>query len=111
MAERRPLVAIAGSVAQNIRYGGHVWVFLHYLLGFRRLGYDVLLIDGGPAGSPELRRLADTLARFGLSDSYTVLGDDGAARAGVARRDVLGRVARADFLLNVTGILSDEQIL
>src|SRR5436309_16008737 len=38
-------VAVAGSVAQKPGHGGHTWVFLQYLLGFRRLGWDVLFLD------------------------------------------------------------------
>ena len=38
-------IAIAGSVAQKARNAGHTWQFLQYLLGFKRLGYEVLLLD------------------------------------------------------------------
>ena len=38
-------VLIAGSLAQSPGHGGHTWVFLQYLLGFRRLGWDVLFLD------------------------------------------------------------------
>ena len=36
---------VAGSLAQRPYHGGHTWVFLQYLLGFRRLGWDVLFVD------------------------------------------------------------------
>ena len=45
----RPRIAVAGSVAQRAGHGGHAWVFLQYLLGFRRLGYDVLFVADGQA--------------------------------------------------------------
>ena len=38
-------IAIAGSLAQKPGRGGHTWVFLQYLLGFRKLGWDVLFLD------------------------------------------------------------------
>ena len=38
-------VLIAGSVAQRPGRAGHTWVFLQWLLGFRRLGFQVLLVD------------------------------------------------------------------
>ena len=41
----RGRIAIAGSVAQKARNAGHTWQFLQYLLGFKRLGYEVLLLD------------------------------------------------------------------
>ena len=40
-----PTILVGGSVAQRPGSGGHTWVFLQYLLGFRRLGYDVVLVD------------------------------------------------------------------
>ena len=42
---RRGRIAVAGSVAQKAHNAGHTWQFLQYLLGFRRLGYQVLLLD------------------------------------------------------------------
>jgi hypothetical protein len=38
-------IIVAGSLAQRPRIGGHTWVFLQYLLGFQRLGWDVLFLD------------------------------------------------------------------
>ena len=38
-------IVIAGSLAQKPGRGGHTWVFLQYLLGFRKLGWDVLFVD------------------------------------------------------------------
>jgi hypothetical protein len=41
----RETIIVAGSLAQRPQIGGHTWVFLQYLLGFRRLGWDVLFVD------------------------------------------------------------------
>src|SRR5260370_19651603 len=38
-------IVIAGSLAQKPRQGGHTWVLLQYLLGFKRLGWRVLFLD------------------------------------------------------------------
>ena len=38
-------VILAGSLAQRPGIGGHAWVFLQWLLGLRRLGWDVLFLD------------------------------------------------------------------
>ncbi len=97
-------------------------MFLNYLLGFRRLGYDVLLVDqlddcawpagdGPHTGFRGVRSLARTLTRFGLQDAYSVLGGDGAALAGMARSEVLVRVGEADVLINVMGYLRDPELL
>jgi hypothetical protein len=39
------MIAVGGAVAQKAGNGGHTWVFLQYLLGFQRLGHDVLFVD------------------------------------------------------------------
>jgi hypothetical protein len=38
-------IIIAGAMAQKPRYGGHTWALLQYVLGFKRLGCDVLFVD------------------------------------------------------------------
>src|SRR5439155_750308 len=42
---RRDLIVVAASLAQKPGYGGHTWALLQYVLGFRELGWDVLLLD------------------------------------------------------------------
>jgi hypothetical protein len=41
----RGTIVIAGSLAQKLGHGGHTWVYLQYLLGFKRLGWDVPFLD------------------------------------------------------------------
>src|SRR4051794_27034187 len=79
LAMLRPSVVIAGSVAQRPFVGGHTWVFLQLLLGFRKLGWDVHLIDrlepgmcidaeGAPSsflGSANVTYLSDVMRRAG----------------------------------------------
>jgi hypothetical protein len=116
-------IIVAGSLAQRPRHGGHTWVFLQYLLGFRALGYDVLFVDwldesmcvdekGRPAPfrfSANLRFLAGLMERFDLSGNWSLLhGDEG---AGVDRAEVIERTRRSILLLNVMGYLEDEDIL
>ena len=42
---RPDTLVLAGALAQRPNHGGHTWVFLQYLLGLRRLGWDVLFVD------------------------------------------------------------------
>jgi hypothetical protein len=118
-------IVIAGSLAQRPFIGGHTWVFLQYLLGFRRLGWEVLFVDRlepgmcvGERGEPSsfedsanLRYLADVMERFDLGESWSVLYDGGREVAGVDRDDVIERTARSALLINVMGFLEDEEIL
>jgi len=118
-------VVIAGSVAQRPGYGGHTWVFLQYLLGFRRLGWDVLFVDrlepdmcvdevGNPCpleDSVNLQYLLDVLAKSGLEQAYALLYDHGRRVLGLPRTEVVERTRRSALLLNVMGFLDDEDIL
>ena len=116
-------IVIAGSLAQKPGRGGHAWVFLQYLLGFRKLGWDVLFLDwlsadmctneSGAAAPPErswnVRYFEDVMRRFGLEGHCTLLFGDGSA--GLSRAQTLERVRASSALINVMGFLRDEEIL
>jgi hypothetical protein len=118
-------VVLAGSLAQKPHLGGHTWVFLQYLLGFRRLGWDVLFLDrlepamcvdegGRPCGveqSINMRYFLDVMNRFGLNDAYSLSYDRGTHVFGLQMPDVIERTRHAAFLLNVMGFLADEDVL
>jgi hypothetical protein len=118
-------IVIAGALAQRPLHGGHTWVFLQYLLGFRRLGLDVLFVDrldpgmctdasGGPASfrsSENLRYLHDVMERFGLAGRWSLLFDGGREVAGLERREVIDVTRGSALLLNVMGYLDDEDVL
>ncbi len=120
----RPSVVIGGSLAQRAHYGGHSWVLLQYLLGFKDLGWDVLFVDrldpamsvdaSGEACPPESsvnwRYLNSTLRSAGLSGSFALLtGEDGSM--GMPRSEVLRRVRESDLFLNVMGYIDCPQLL
>jgi hypothetical protein len=111
----REAVIVAGSVAQRPHHGGHAWVFLQYLLGFRRLGFDVLFVDrldpGMDADESNVAFLAALMKRFGLAESWAVLLDGGREIAGRPRSEVVEMARRSVLLLNVMGYLDDDEIL
>lgn len=118
-------IVVAGSLAQKPGHGGHTWVFLNYLLGFKRLGWDVLFLDRlepemclDSAGnichvesSKNLSYFLETMERFGLGDSFALLFDHGSRIIGLPRDQVLERTRRSVFLLNVMGFLDDQEVL
>jgi hypothetical protein len=110
---------LAGGLAQRVFHGGHDWVFLQYLLGFRRLGWRVTFLD---QLSPELVHESDgTLQAHRLAfarllrdwdlgaDVY--LAGDGATSVGLTRSQAIERVRRADLIVNVMGFLTDAELL
>jgi hypothetical protein len=118
-------VVIAGALAQRPGYGGHTWVFLHYLLGFRRLGWQVVFLDRleppmclDAAGTPclpeqsvGLRSLIEVMRRFDLHEQVAVVCNRGERWIGMSRAEVLERVRDAHFLLNIMGYCTDEDVL
>jgi glycosyltransferase involved in cell wall biosynthesis len=118
-------IVVAGSLSQRAGYGGHAWVFLQYLLGFRRLGYDVLFVDRldpemcvdghgrrtSLDASRNLSYLLDVMTQFGLSDSCSLLYDRRSRTVGLNRRELLERLGHSVLLLNVMGFLNDEELL
>ena len=122
---RVPGVVLGGALAQRPHVGGHTWVFLHYLLGLRRLGWDVLFVDrldpgmcvgeegesSSFADSVNLRYLAEVMERFGLGGDWSLLYDGGREVAGLGRDEVIERTAGSALLINVMGYLDDEEIL
>lgn len=119
------LIVVAGSLAQKPGQGGHTWVFLQYLLGFRRLGWDVLFLDRlepgmchdaagrpcPPEHSENIRYLRDVLGRFGLGESFAVAFDGGSEWLGVTRAEVIRRARGSAVLLNFMGYFNDPKVL
>ena len=97
---------IAGTPDQ----GGAAWSVLQYVLGFRRLGYDVCLIE--PVSGLDRRSgayLDRVTAAFGLR---AALLERGTRRtAGMTYDAVLRAASDAEVLVNVSGMLTDPQLL
>ena len=118
-------VIVAGSVAQRPSAGGHTWVFLQYLLGFRGLGWNVLLVDrlepdmcldaGGERCSLEesvnFKYFQDVVSGFGLDDSFALLFDHGNKCIGITRERLREVASQSALLLNINGFIDDEDVL
>jgi hypothetical protein len=108
-------IAIGGAIAQKPGCAGHAWQFLQYLLGFQRLGYEVLLLDrlpgdGAGAEAERSRRwLHAVMAEAGLERCWSL--QIGGRTAGLERAAALRFVADADVLINVMGFITDPELL
>lgn len=124
-ATTRGSIVYAGSLAQPALNGGLSWFHLQFLLGLRRLGWDVLFLDrleqgmcvderGAPApfeSSINLRYFLNVLEGFGLGGSFSLSYNRGERVLGLPRDEVLRRVAAAPLFLNVMGYHDDEAVL
>lgn len=118
-------IIIAGALAQKPSQGGHAWVLLQYLLGLKRLGWDVLFVDeldsnicrdasGQPCSiedSVNLRSFQDVMYRFGFERSYALIVDRGREVIGLSRRNLNEYAADCDLLINIMGFLQDDEVL
>jgi hypothetical protein len=115
---------VAASVAQKPRHGGHTWVVLQYLLGLRRIGFDVLLLDrlepamcrdagGAPCraeDSTNLHYLESVMDSFGLGDSFALMTGESRTVAGVTRAAAAEQIRQADVLLDVMGFFRMDEL-
>jgi glycosyltransferase involved in cell wall biosynthesis len=118
-------ITIAGSLAQRPGCGGHTWVFLQYLLGFKKLGWNVLFVDrlepamcvnqeGEPSSietSWNLDYFLNVMRAFGLENDYALLCNGHRVCAGLTRQETLTKVRQSAALINVMGYLNDEELL
>ncbi|MGH2940278.1 MAG: glycosyltransferase [Solirubrobacterales bacterium] len=102
-----PLAVLAGAIANKPRNGGEAWVRLNWLLGLRRLGWDVLFVERvtGPVDREGRLHLEAAMAEHGLGDCWALLDERGAGVAGVPRDEVDALSAEAKVLFNHSGHL------
>jgi hypothetical protein len=117
-------IVITGALTQRCDYGGHVWAFMQYVMGYLRLGWDVLFIDQldaamcldergnvcPPEKSMRAKRFARLMGRLGLLERAALLVE-GRTVVGVAKPGLVERTREATFVLNVMGYLDDEEVL
>jgi hypothetical protein len=117
-------VIVTGLIAQHPLLGGMTWHYLQYVLGFQRLGHDVLYLedsgewpynlDGGASGenfletdcTANVTHLARVMQAFGLGDRWAYRCPIEAAWHGVEDRRRDQALLGADLLVNVSGTLA-----
>ena len=118
--------AIVSGILFWYPLSGVTYQFLHYLLGLRRLGWDVYYVEdsGRWVYDPKLRdvtgdatgnveQVAPALAAHGFEGKWAFRGAyDGGRCYGMQEHEILALYREADVLLNVTGAqeLRDEHM-
>jgi hypothetical protein len=120
-----PTVIVSGAIANKYRNGGEAWVRLSWVLGLQRLGCEVFFIeqigrdscvDAGGAVAPfescvNLAYFKEVVEEFELTDSATLVYDEGEQTSGPGWEDLLEIAGSADLLVNVSGHLSLEPLM
>ncbi len=115
-------ILLAGTFAAAPHTGGVAWVVLQYWLGLRRLGHDVYFVE--PLKPQALRPIQSPLAasanadyfhlvtsRFSLTESAALLLEGTRQTFGLAYPQLKEVARRADLLINISGMLTEEELL
>jgi hypothetical protein len=115
------IAIVAGAIANKPCNGGEAWVRLSWILGLRRLGFDVYFAEllseaacvdaaGRPADfatSVNRAQLMDVAERFGLEQRVSLLGERGEALVGLDAGALEQVMAEADVLFDLSGHLGE----
>lgn len=105
-------VLVSGMVAGVPGQGGATWAILQYLLGLRRLGHDVLLVEPVDRVTPESEAYCRAvIGATGLDGNWALLAAGTRDTVGCTYDEVVERARDADVVLNVSGMLADEDVL
>jgi hypothetical protein len=110
---------ISGMVAADPCQGGASWAVLQYVLGLERLGWDVLLVEewepppdtASLAHTPSGSYFHDVVQAFGLEDRAALLRSATEETVGLPYASLRERCRDADLLLNISGILTDPDLI
>lgn len=120
-----PLSLVVTGGLGSMPFAGVAWQVLHYLEGFRRLGHRVFYLEDTGAWPydpeqqsvsddvrPTLRYVNRMLERVGLGDAWAYRDAAGGALHGVSAERLRAELARADALVNVSGVtvLGDDHM-
>lgn len=115
-------ILFSGMIASDPFQGGATWAVLQYLLGFQRLGHSVYFVEplAAAALQPQNMPLTQSLnasyfrqvmADFGLVDQAALLLTGTQQTVGLPYRELQKIAGRADLLVNVSGMLTDEALV
>jgi hypothetical protein len=99
-------------LAGDARQGGATWAVLQYVLGLRRLGHEVWVVEPVASLEPEsVVYFTEVVQAFELEERATLLRAGTRETVGVpydALRDI---APRADVLINISGMLRDPELV
>ena len=117
----RLTILLSGMIATVPHQGGAVWAVLQYLLGFKRLGHEIYFVepltkkalrpDGSTLeGSENAQYFQRVMAEFGLNENSALLLEGTRETVGLSYDCLQKIAARADLLVNISGMLTDKHL-
>lgn len=118
----RLTVFVSGRVGAAAGQGGAAWAVLQYVLGLRRLGHEVFLVEPVPAtalrpvgadleGSLNAEYFQAVVERFGLQGRAALLLAGTQRTVGLPYHELRRSAARAALLVNLSGLLKEAPLL
>jgi hypothetical protein len=106
------IAIVAGALANKPGSGGEAWVRLSWVLGLRRLGWDVHLVERLKAADPAAQvYFEEVVGAFDLAGRASLLDGRGETFYGRGEGELLEIAAAADLLLNISGHLDPGPLL
>jgi hypothetical protein len=114
-------ILFSGMIAADPHQGGATWAVLQYLLGFKRLGHEIYFVEpltnghlrpqGTPlTGSENANYFREVMREAGLIDTSALLLEGTKETVGLAYDRIKQISERADLLINISGMLKDENL-
>lgn len=115
-------ILLSGMIAAVPQQGGATWAVLQYLLGLKRLGHEVYFVEQLPEAAlrpsevPLVRSInaayfRQVAAEFGFEQSSALLLAGTHQTVGLPYADLRQSARRADVLINISGMLTDETLM
>jgi hypothetical protein len=98
-------------VAGDPHQGGATWAVLQYVLGLRRLGHEITVVEPvAETTSGSTRYFADLVRAFHLEGAAALLLRGTRTTVGLQYEALARRARESDVLLNISGLLADEAL-
>lgn len=115
-------IVLSGMISADPHQGGATWAVLQYALGLRALGHRVLLVEplepaqirpsGAALGdSVNAAYFRQVVSDFGLDDWGALLLAGSRSTVGLSYERLCDVAGQADLLINISGMLADENLL
>src|ERR1041384_4120618 len=121
MSTKRTIL-VSGMIAADPCQGGATWAVLQYVLGFRQLGHEVCFLETIPAkrlrpvgirlaNSGNAKYFKQVVGDFDLGSHSALLLSGTKETCGLSYEQLQKIACRTDVLINIAGLLTDENLL